>query len=220
VHERPPAEGDVRRVAVGPVLVFGVLNGLVRHRVLQLGRGDGDAVDEEAQIDRLRGGRVERELARDGQAVGFVELGQFGREAVGRLEEREPDLDAVIVDAVAQNVHRATLVELLRQAIGELLAGTVCAAVNGNEALPRLRCVSARNANSSAVSSPRTRSKSPPTRAWSPLVRGIRLLNEARVIASSKPLSSGFIPRALVWRRLFVNRRQFGRRRNRLPAAT
>jgi len=63
VHERPPAEGDVGRVTIGPVLVLGVLDGLVCERVLQFGGGNRDAVDEEAEVDRLGGGRIERELA-------------------------------------------------------------------------------------------------------------------------------------------------------------
>ena len=54
VHERPAAEGDVGRVAIGPVLALGVLDGLVRQWVLQLGRRDRDAVDEEAEVERLR----------------------------------------------------------------------------------------------------------------------------------------------------------------------
>ena len=138
VHERPTAEGDVGRVAIGSVLVLGVLDGLVRERVLQLRRGDRDAVDEEAQVQGLRRRRLVWELARDGEAVGEVSLGQFGREAVGRLEERQADLDAVVVDAMAQDIDRAALVDLLGQSIGELLVRAGFAAVDRDEPLPSL----------------------------------------------------------------------------------
>jgi hypothetical protein len=88
MHQRPTAESDVGRVAIGSVLVLGVLDGLVREGVLQLGRRDRDAVDEEAQVEGPRRRRLVRELARDCEAVGEVSLGQLGCEPVGRLEER------------------------------------------------------------------------------------------------------------------------------------
>ena len=60
VDERPPPEGHVRRVAVLPVLLLGVLDRLVGQRVLQLRRRDRDAVDEQAQVEGLRGRRRRR----------------------------------------------------------------------------------------------------------------------------------------------------------------
>jgi len=99
---------------------------------------------------------------------------------VSRLEEREPDLDAVVVDAMAKNVHRAALIELLRKPIGELLAGAVHAAVNCNESPQAFGCVSAMKPKSSAVSSPRTRSKSAAHSGLSPLADPVSaLLDEA-----------------------------------------
>ena len=103
--------------------MLGVLDGLMRERVLQLGRGDRDAVDEEAQVQGLGRRRVVWQLASDRQAVGEVSLRQLGRQAVRGLEERQADLDAVVVDAVAQDVDRASLVDLLGQSISELLVG-------------------------------------------------------------------------------------------------
>ena len=139
MHQRPAAKGDVGRVAVGPILVLGVLDGLVRERVLQLGCGYRDAVDKEAQIEGLRRCGVVWELACDREAVGEVSLGQLWREAVRRLEEGQTDLDAVIVDAVAKNVDGAALVDLLGQAIGKLLVGSGFPSVDRDEALPRRR---------------------------------------------------------------------------------
>ena len=91
------------------------------------------------EVERLRRPGVVRELAGDGQAVGEVPLGQLGRQAVGRLEEREPDLDPVVVDAVAEDIHRAALVELLGEAVAELLEDAVRPAVDLEEALPGRR---------------------------------------------------------------------------------
>ena len=116
-----------------------MLDGLVGERVLQLRRRDRDAVDEEAQVEGLRGPGLVRELAGDRQAVGEVPLGQLGRQAVGGLEEREADLDAVVVDAVAEDIDRAALVELLGEAVAELLEDAVRAAVDLEEALPGRR---------------------------------------------------------------------------------
>ena len=59
--------------------------------------------------------------------------------AVCRPEEREADLDPVVGHAVAEDVHRSTLVELLREPVGELDVGAGLAAVDLAEALPRLR---------------------------------------------------------------------------------
>ena len=113
-----------------------------------------------------------RELAGDGQAVREVPLGQLGRQAVGGLEEREPDLDPVVVDAVAQDIDRAPLVELLGEAVAELLEDAVRPAVDLEQALPgrrlglldegeQLRRVEARAAGRSR----------PPTRASCPTCR-------------------------------------------------
>ena len=96
VHERAPPEGHVRRVAVGAVLRLGVFDGLPGERVLELGRRDRDAVDEEAQVERLRRGGLVGELAGDGEAVGEVPLCEFRRQAVGGLEVGEADLDTVV----------------------------------------------------------------------------------------------------------------------------
>ena len=71
VHERPLGEDQVVRVAVGAVLRHRVLDGLVRQRVLQLRRGDRDAVDDEGQVERVgRVGLGVVQLADDAAAVG------------------------------------------------------------------------------------------------------------------------------------------------------
>ena len=78
MDERPPTERHVLRVAVGAVLLDRVLDVLAGQVVLQLRRRDRDAVEEQAEVDRLGRVGIERELARDGQPVGVVVGDQLG----------------------------------------------------------------------------------------------------------------------------------------------
>ena len=57
---------------------------------------------------------------------------------MGRLEVGQTDFDAVVVDAVAQDIDRAAFVDLLGQSIGELLVRPGLASVDGDEPLPCL----------------------------------------------------------------------------------
>ena len=66
VDDRPAPEGDVPGVPVGAVLLLGVLHALPGERVLELRRGDGDAVDEERQVQRLVRAGIVGELPGDG----------------------------------------------------------------------------------------------------------------------------------------------------------
>ena len=139
VDQGASREGDVGRVPVRPVLGDGVLDVLVGERVLQLGRGGRDAVDEEGQVDGLVGVRVVGELAGDRDAVGGVE-GREGRgEAVGGLEVGELDRDAEVDHAVAQDVDGAAVVEFGGETLGEAaLSGVGIVAVATEERLPFL----------------------------------------------------------------------------------
>jgi hypothetical protein len=119
VHDGPAGEGEVGRVAVGAVLRLGVLDGLAGERVLHLGGGDRQAVDEQGEVDGPGGGGIEPELAGDGEPVGVVPLHQGRGQPVRRPEVREVDGDAVVDHAVPQHIDRATLVELLDQPVRE-----------------------------------------------------------------------------------------------------
>ena len=182
VDERPPPEGHVGGVAVLAVLVLGMLDGLVGERVLQLRRRDRDAVDEEAEVEGLRGPGLVRELAGDGQAVGEVSLGQLGRQAVGGLEERQPDLDAVVVDAVTEDIDGTALVELLGEAVTELPEDPVRPVVDLEEALPgRWLGLLDEGQQLGRVQAQLRRRSRPPTRASCPTCRrGIRQPRRAR----------------------------------------
>ena len=80
------AKSQVRRVAVGAVLLDRVLDGLAGERVLQLGRRDRDAVDEQAQVERLVVRRSRSAAGGYRQPVRRVALDQLGRQPVGGLE--------------------------------------------------------------------------------------------------------------------------------------
>ena len=136
---RAPGERDVLRVAVAPVLRDRVLDALARERVLQLSCRDRNPVEEEREVDRLRlVGRV-RELADEHEPVRLVARHELRRQPVRRLEVREPDLDAEVLDAVAEHVDRAALVELGREPLEEVRAARLLAAVARRELTPRVR---------------------------------------------------------------------------------
>ena len=80
---------------------------------------------------------VERELARDRQAVGVVVGDQLGRDAECGLPIGQADLDVLIADAMPDDIDRAALVDLLRKALDEPLPGdALVAAVGLDELLP------------------------------------------------------------------------------------
>ena len=75
VDDRPPQE-RVRGVAIAAVLLDRLVDALPGDGVLQLGRGHRDAVDEQAQVDRLGRACLVRKLAGHGQPVLAVALQQ------------------------------------------------------------------------------------------------------------------------------------------------
>jgi hypothetical protein len=66
VDDHPAAEGDVLRVPPLAVLLLHVLHALPGERVLELSHGDGDAVDEERQVQGLVGAGFVWKLPGDG----------------------------------------------------------------------------------------------------------------------------------------------------------
>ena len=139
VHERAPPERDVLRIAVLSVLLDRVLDGLAGEVVLQLRRRHRDAVEEEAEVDRLGGVGVERQLPRDGQAVGVVVLHQLRRDAERGLPVGQPDLNVLIAHTMPQHIDGPALVDLPGEALDETPPGErVVTAVRLDELLPLL----------------------------------------------------------------------------------
>ena len=121
-HAAAELEQPLARVAVAPVLLDGVLDGLLGEAVLQLEGGDGQAVDEQAQIERAaRLVRAVGELARDREAVLRVQRLGLGvarrRRAVEQIEVQRP-----VLHALAQHVDDAALADLAGEAGQELEA--------------------------------------------------------------------------------------------------
>ena len=66
-------KNQVRRIAVVLVLADRVPPGLAGHRILELGRGDRDAVECQGDVQGISLAVRVTELARDGQPVGGVD---------------------------------------------------------------------------------------------------------------------------------------------------
>ena len=121
-HAAAELEQPLARVAVALVLLDGILDRLLGEAVLQLEGGDGQAVDEQAQVERAaRLVHAVGELARDREAVLRVQRLGLGvarrRRAVEQVEVHRP-----VVHALAQHVDDAALADLGGEAREELEA--------------------------------------------------------------------------------------------------
>jgi hypothetical protein len=95
---------------------------LAGERILQLGREDGDAVQEQHQVEAVRAGRAVAQLADDREQVRRVQPARLVVQATGRAEIREVELAAGVLDAMPQHVERATALDLRREPLEELVA--------------------------------------------------------------------------------------------------
>ena len=109
------AEERLAGVAVLAVLADGVPDVLAVEGVLELGGEDGNAVEEEGEVEALLVVLAEAELPHDGEEVGRVQALQLFVEAARGAEVREPELAARVLDAVAQHVEGATAGDLARE---------------------------------------------------------------------------------------------------------
>ena len=126
MDERPARKAQQRlgvlafrlRVAVEAVLVDRVLDALGEVG-LQFDGRDGQAVEEEDEVERVLVRLRIANLPHDAQAVGGVAGEDVGVHRERRLElgEREGLLQADDVDAMAQHFERAAIVELLADAV-------------------------------------------------------------------------------------------------------
>ena len=118
-HAAAELEEFLTRVAVVLVLLDGVFHRLLGQAVLQLEGSDGQAVDEQAEIERqLRLVAAVAQLAGDAEAVGGVERLSLGV-AQRRCAEEEVDVVRTVFDAVAQHIDRTALADLALQASQE-----------------------------------------------------------------------------------------------------
>ena len=110
-------EERLARFADRLVLPHGVLDVLKVEGALQLRREDGNAVEEEDEVEaravlRSRLRRMVVELARDGKQIRRVLPLRLFVESTGRTEVGEAELAARVLDAVAQHVERSTPLNL------------------------------------------------------------------------------------------------------------
>ncbi len=159
-HAAAELEELLARVAVALVLLDGVVDGLLGEAVLQLEGGDGQAVDEEAQVERELGlVAAVAQLAGDAEAVGGVALAGLRVARRGRAVE-EVEVVRAVLDAVAQHVDDAALGDLALQA-GQELAPRRAVLVEGE----RVGGVGLRRPQEGARAAPgprSTRGRSPP----------------------------------------------------------
>src|ERR1019366_9068519 len=112
VYERPLGEEKIVRVPVA-VLDNGVVSVLPGVRVLQLGSGDGQPVDEERHVHRqLRIPEAEVQLPRDGENVRVVLIERALRERMPRPEVREVNLNPPVFHPLPQHIQHAPRVDL------------------------------------------------------------------------------------------------------------
>ena len=90
----PVGKERLPRIAVVLILPDRILDVLPVERVLELGREDRDAVQEEREVETLLTLLAEAELAHDGEEVGCVEALQLLVEATRRPEICQPELAA------------------------------------------------------------------------------------------------------------------------------
>ena len=122
-HAAPELEELLPRVAVAPVLLDRVGDGLPGQAVLQLEGCHRQPVDEEREVEGAPG-RVAgvAELARHAEAVGGEALGRL-RVAGRRRAVEEVDLVRPVLDPLAQHVDGPALADLALQAGEELAPG-------------------------------------------------------------------------------------------------
>ena len=137
-HAAAELEQSLARVAVAPVLLDRILDRLLGEAVLQLEGGDGQAVDEQAQVERAaRLVHAVGELTRDREAVLGVQSLGLGvarrRRAVEKIEVHRP-----VLHALAQHIDDAAFADLGREAGEELQAVDVLGVIGHRQLLERL----------------------------------------------------------------------------------
>ena len=110
------------RVAVCPVLLFGLFYGLAAEGVLEFKRGNGNAIQAEGHIERKRRMTVaEMELAAQADTIGGIARFQVGVEPVGSLEIGHAQISAITFETMTQGMQRAIGIQPFTQ-IGQDLS--------------------------------------------------------------------------------------------------
>ena len=120
VREAPAiGEQGLARVTVGVVLPDRVLDGLAGERVLELGREDGDAIQEQHHVETLLVPGAVLDLAGDREEVGGVQPPRLLVEPACGAEVREPERAPHVLHAAPQDVEGAAALDFGREALQE-----------------------------------------------------------------------------------------------------
>ena len=159
----PVGEERLPGVAVVPVLLDGVLHVLAVERILELGREDGDAVQEDCEVQAVLALLAVAELAHHREEVGRVQALQLLVESARGPEVGQPEPAAHVLHAVAQHVERAPPGDLAREPPEEarLHLGTVVLL----QPLPLPRLGGQQEVEHVGSESGRARGRSPPAAA-------------------------------------------------------
>ena len=130
-------EERLARVAVGLVLPDRILDGLAGERILELGGEDGNAVQEQNQVEALFVLDAVPDLPGDREEVRPVEPPRLLVEPARRAEVREPEPAAHVLETPPEDLERAPPLDLGRKALQEPLPHL--GAVVLREPLPLLR---------------------------------------------------------------------------------
>ena len=116
-----PAVGEERlaRVAVRLVLPDRVLDGLSGQRILELGREDGNAVQEEHEVEAPLVPDAVSDLTGDGEEVRPVEPSRLLVEPARGTKVREPERAAHVLEAAPEDLERTPPFNLGREALQE-----------------------------------------------------------------------------------------------------
>ena len=117
----PGCKQRLSRVAVGPVLADSIHDGLTRQRVLELCGEDGDAVQEERDVEALVALLAVVKLPDDREEVGRMQTAGFLVQAARRTEVCELELASHVPDSCTQHLESAPAPDLGRQSLQELL---------------------------------------------------------------------------------------------------
>ena len=109
-------------VAVEPVLTDRILDVLAGKRILELRGEDGQAVQEEDQVQAVLALLAVAHLAADREEVAGVELAIRLVQPAGQPEVGELELAAIALDSFAENVQWAALLDLRSEPLEEPVA--------------------------------------------------------------------------------------------------
>jgi hypothetical protein len=126
-HAPPELEELLPRIAVAAVLLDGILDRLFGEAVLKFKRGEGQAVDEQAQVQRpARLIGAVTQLTSDAETVPRMQCGRLRVARRGR-PVKQVEMQRAVVHALAQHGNDSALADLVGETGEELLPVDVLA---------------------------------------------------------------------------------------------